>query len=148
MSRDSITLGALAILLSALFIGGCARDDRQRTVAVPAPAAATLPPAPPSAPISAADLKARYQAALSITSPTERDIALAQVAQLAARSDDVTTARSALDAMAGATVHDDAVDSVAVTLATRGRRDQATAIAQSMVSSTRRDATLAKLSTR
>jgi hypothetical protein len=100
-------------------------------------------PAPVVSPT--ADLKARLEAASSITSFTEQDKALAAIVRDAAKAGEAALARQALAKMTSFTAQDQAALEAARELVKAGRRTDAIDIARSMTSFTLRDAALKEL---
>ena len=141
---------ALALCLDALK----ARDlplARSRLAAIYAllnsssrPPAAQNPSARPAV-SSSADLKARLDAASSITSFTEQDKALAAIVRDAAKAGEAAVAKQALAKMTSFTAQDQAALEAARELVKAGRRTDAIDIARSMTSFTLRDAALKEL---
>lgn len=141
--RTLMTLG----LIASACTSGCLIVAKHE---ISAPPQTVYVPARPTTceAIPAADLKARYEAAMAITDFTIRDQALSQVAPQAAACGDMQLTRAALGAISDFTVRDSAADAAAMVLAQIGMRTQAIEIARTMSDFTRRDATLQKLSTR
>ena len=92
-----------------------------------------------------ADLKARLEAASSITSFTEQDKALAAIARDAAKAGEAALAKQALAKMTAFTAQDQAALEAARELVKAGRRTDAIDIARSITSFTQRDAALKEL---
>jgi hypothetical protein len=92
-----------------------------------------------------ADLKARLEAASSITSFTEQDKALAAIVRDAAKAGEAALAKQALAKMTSFTAQDQAALEAARALAKAGHRTDAIDIARSMTSFTQRDAALKEL---
>jgi LysM repeat protein len=92
-----------------------------------------------------ADLKARLEAASSITSFTEQDKALAAIVRDAAKAGEAALAKQALAKMTSFTAQDQTALEAARALAKAGRRTDAIDIARSMTSFTLRDAALKEL---
>ncbi|HEX7576551.1 MAG TPA: LysM peptidoglycan-binding domain-containing protein, partial [Verrucomicrobiae bacterium] len=91
------------------------------------------------------DLKARLEAASSITSFTEQDKALAAIARDAAKAGEAALAKLALAKMTAFTARDQAALEAARELVKAGRRAEAIEIAKTITSFTQRDAALKEL---
>ena len=92
-----------------------------------------------------ADLKARLEAASSITSFTEQDKALAAIVRDAAKAGEAALVKQALAKMTSFTAQDQAALEAARELVKAGRRTDAIDIARSMTSFTQRDAALKEI---
>ena len=91
------------------------------------------------------DLTTRLEAATGITGNTERDAALAKVAQDAARAGEVEIVRDTLQSIVGSETRDQAALASARSLAQVGLKKPAVEIAKSITGSTLRDLALAEL---
>ncbi|HLP75579.1 MAG TPA: hypothetical protein VK327_01565, partial [Candidatus Paceibacterota bacterium] len=131
------------------------RDAEKRTgrqppvIVAPAqvlpPPTVVLTPAPPSREAIARDLSARFQAAKSIMSFTERDRALSGIARDAAASGHADITKKIVGEITSFVTRDDAARAAARLLAANGHRAEALEIARSITSFTTRDATLREL---
>ena len=100
---------------------------------------------PGPSPTQMEDLKARLEAASSITSFTEQDKALAAIARDAAKAGEAALAKQALAKMTSFTARDQVALEAARELVKAGRRAEAIEIAKTITSFTQRDAALKEL---
>lgn len=126
-------MNKLLRLFTAIALLGTVTGCAHRDAATTAPAASQM------------NLQGRLDAALGISSITEKDDALKAVASDAARAGDGQVATRALDAMTLVTAKDDAAYDVAVELARKGKGSEATQAANMISSVTRKDEALSKI---
>lgn len=137
-----LILGLLGALATGCIFVSTTKDCRTpppQVVYVPVPAGATTQAA------VCADLKARLDAAASITSLSERDEAMAKISQQAADLGDVAVTKRALASITSLSSRDSACEVAAMLLAQRGCRAEAIELARTMTSLSQRDRTLARL---
>jgi hypothetical protein len=122
------TVAAIGLLASAVVFGGGCNSSPQ-----------------PEAKGGDTNFAARFEAAKAMTVVTDRDAALAKVAEDAAAGGDAETVKKCIREINVLTVKDDTAYKAALSLAKVGKTDAATEVAKSINVVTRRDAALGKL---